>query len=149
MEYKSALTVVTRVPPNQPEAEKSVLGAMLRSADAVALAQESLKEDDFYDPILRELFSAMIYLTTHSKPVDIVTLDEEMSRRGRLEAIGGTAFLIELSRSVPAAGNVGAYIRIVDEKSTLRKLIQAADDIQKNSFGGELETPEVLALAEK
>lgn len=149
MELRNALTAATRTPPNQPEAEKSVLGAMLRSAEAVALAQETLKEEDFYDPVLRELFSAMIYLTTRSKPVDIVTLDEELSRRGKLETVGGTAFLIELSRSVPAAANVGAYIKIVDEKSTLRKLLKAADEIEKNCYGGELETPDVLAQAEK
>ena len=149
MEYASALAAAGRVAPNQPEAERSVLGAMLRSADAVALAQESLKEEDFFDPVLRELFSAMMYLTSRSKPVDIVTLDEELSRRGRLDAVGGTAYLIELTRSVPSAANVGAYIRIVDEKSTLRKLIHAAEDIEKNCYGGDLETPDVLALAEK
>lgn len=149
MEYASALAAATRVPPSQPEAERSVIGAMLRSADAVALAQESLKEEDFFDPVLRELFSSMMYLTSRSKPVDIVTVDEELSRRGRLDAVGGTAFLIELTRSVPSASNVGAYIRIVDEKSTLRKLIQAAEDIEKNCYGGELETPDVLAQAEK
>jgi len=91
----------------------------------------------------------MLYLTTRSRPVDIVTMDEELSRRGRHEAVGGSQFLIELTRSVPAAANIGAYIKIVDEKSTLRKLIQAADEIHKNCFGGELETPDVLALAEK
>ena len=122
---------------------------MLRSADAVMLAQESLKEDDFYDPILREIFSAMLYLSARSRPVDIVTLDEELTRRGRLEAIGGTQFLIDLSRSVPAASNIGAYIRIVDEKSTLRKLIGASEEITKNCYAGEMETPDVLAMAEK
>ena len=113
------------------------------------LAQESLKEDDFYDPILREIFSAMLYLSARSRPVDIVTLDEELTRRGRLEAIGGTQFLIDLSRSVPAASNIGAYIRIVDEKSTLRKLIGASEEITKNCYAGEMETPDVLAMAEK
>lgn len=149
MEYQQALSMVSRIPPNQPEAERSVIGAMLRNADAVMLAQESLHEEDFYDPVLRELFSAMLYLTARSRPVDIVTMDEELTRRGRLEAIGGTPFLIELSRSVPAAANIGAYIKIVDEKSTLRKLIQAAEDIHKNAFGGEMETMDVLAQAEK
>ena len=149
MEYQQALSMVSRIPPNQPEAERSVIGAMLRNADAVMLAQESLHEEDFYDPVLRELFSAMLYLTARSRPVDIVTMDEELTRRGRLEAIGGTPFLIELTRSVPAAANIGAYIKIVDEKSTLRKLIQAAEDIHKNAFGGEMETMDVLAQAEK
>ncbi len=149
MEYNSLSISAARTPPQGLEAERGVLGAMLRSSDAVMLAQESLKEDDFYDPIHRELFSAALYLTTHARPVDIVTMDEEMSRRGRIEAIGGTAYLIELSRSVPAAANIGAYIRIVDEKSTLRKLIAASDEIAKMCYSGEQETSEVLALAEK
>ena len=149
MEYTVIPAQSAHALPSQPEAERSVLGAMLRSADAVMLAQESLKEDDFYDPILREIFSAMLYLSARSRPVDIVTLDEELTRRGRLEAIGGTQFLIDLSRSVPAASNIGAYIRIVDEKSTLRKLIGASEEITKNCYAGEMETPDVLAMAEK
>lgn len=149
MEYTGIPAQSVHALPSQPEAERSVLGAMLRSADAVMLAQESLKEDDFYDPILREIFSAMLYLSARSRPVDIVTLDEELTRRGRLEAIGGTQFLIDLSRSVPAASNIGAYIRIVDEKSTLRKLIGASEEITKNCYAGEMETPDVLAMAEK
>ena len=149
MEYTGIPAQSAHALPSQPEAERSVLGAMLRSADAVMLAQESLKEDDFYDPILREIFSAMLYLSARSRPVDIVTLDEELTRRGRLEAIGGTQFLIDLSRSVPAASNIGAYIRIVDEKSTLRKLIGASEEITKNCYAGEMETPDVLAMVEK
>lgn len=149
MEYTGIPAQSAHALPSQPEAERSVLGAMLRSADAVMLAQESLKEDDFFDPILREIFSAMLYLSARSRPVDIVTLDEELTRRGRLEAIGGTQFLIDLSRSVPAASNIGAYIRIVDEKSTLRKLIGASEEITKNCYAGEMETPDVLAMAEK
>lgn len=149
MEYTGIPAQSAHALPSQPEAERSVLGAMLRSADAVMLAQESLKEDDFYDPMLREIFSAMLYLSARSRPVDIVTLDEELTRRGRLEAIGGTQFLIDLSRSVPAASNISAYIRIVDEKSTLRKLIGASEEITKNCYAGEMETPDVLAMAEK
>ena len=129
-----------RIPPNHPESERGVLGAMMRSAEAVMLAQEMLREEDFYDPINREIFSAMLYLTGIGSPIDLITLDEELTRRGRLEAVGGTAFLVDLSRSVPSAGNVQAYIKIVDQKSTLRKLIAAAEAILTDSYGGELET---------
>jgi len=149
MEFRNAMAHGNMQPPNQIEAERGVIGSMLRSADAVMLALESLKEDDFYDPIMRELFSAILYMTSRSRPVDAVTLTDEMDRRGRLETIGGMEFLIELSRTVPAASNVAAYIKIVDEKSTLRKLISAADEIHKNCYGGEMETPDVLAVAEK
>ncbi len=138
-----------RVPPNHPESERSVLGAMLRSSEAAMLAFESLHEDDFYDPALREVFSAMLAMSVASKPIDLVTLDEELTRRGKLDAIGGAAFLVELSRSVPSAANIQAYIRIVDEKSTLRKLIRAAEQILTDSYAAELETKEILETAER
>ena len=138
-----------RIPPNHPESERSVLGAMLRSKEAALLAIESLAEEDFYDPANREVYSAMCYLAAESKPIDLVTLDEELSRRGKLQAIGGAQYLVELSRAVPSASNVKAYISIVDQKSTLRKLIRAADQILEDSFSAEKETQEILEAAEK
>lgn len=138
-----------RVPPNHPESERSVLGAMLRSREAALLAIESLQPDDFYDPANREVFSAMLAMATSSRSIDLVTLDEELSRRGKLDAVGGAAYLVELSRSVPSAANVRAYIRIVDEKSTLRKLIAASEKILRESYAAEEETQDILEGAEK
>lgn len=138
-----------RVPPHHLEAERSVLGAMLQSSEAVMLAQESLVPDDFYDPAHREIFDAMTHLASMSRPVDLVTLDEELIRRGRLEGVGGIDYLVELSQFVPTTANVGAYIRIIDEKSTLRKLIDAASFISQTSYAAEEETPDILAEAEK
>ena len=105
-----------RTPPNHPASERSVLGAMLRSRNAAQIAVESLRPDDFYDPANREIFAAMQALADDSRPIDLVTLDEEMTRRGRLDAVGGTAYLIELSQYVPSSSNVEAYIKIVDQK---------------------------------
>lgn len=139
----------TRTPPNHPESERGVLGAILRSREAAALAFESLREEDFYDPALREVYSAMLAISTAAQPVDLVTLDEELTRRGRLDAVGGAAFLVELSRSVPSAANVQAYIRIVDEKSTLRRLIRAAEQILTDCYAAELDTKEILEKAER
>ena len=138
-----------RVPPHHLEAERSVLGAMLQSAESVMLAQESLTPDDFYDPAHREIFDAMIHLASLSRPVDLVTLDEELTRRGSLEGIGGLDYLISLSQFVPTTANAGAYIRIIDEKSTLRKLIGASQEISQLSYAGEEETADILAEAEK
>lgn len=137
------------VPPHHNDAERSVLGAMLISTDAVLLAQESLTPEDFYDPAHREIFDAMLYLAGQSRPVDLVTLDEELSRRGKLEGVGGLDALIDLSQFVPSAANVGAYIRIVDEKSTLRKLIAASGSISQMSYAAEQETSAILAASEK
>ena len=149
MEQYSAQSEGVRVPPNHPESERSVLGAMLRSREAALLAIETLQPEDFYDPANREVYSAMMSMAMASRAIDLVTLDEELTRRGKLEAVGGAAYLVELSRSVPSAANVRAYIRIVDEKSTLRKLISAAERILQDSYAEEEETPDILEGAEK
>lgn len=138
-----------RIPPHHADAEKSVLGSMLLSYNAVLMAVESLKEDDFYDPVHREIFAAMVYLSGLSRPIDLVTLESELGRRGKLEGVGGFPYLLELSRFVPSAANIQAYIKIVDEKSTLRKLIRASDEISRMCFEGILETSDVLARSEK
>ena len=138
-----------RIPPHHADAEKSVLGSMLLSHNAALMAVESLKEEDFYDPAHREIFAAMAYLGSMSRPIDLVTLESELGRRGKLEGVGGFQYLIELSRFVPSAANVQAYIKIVDEKSTLRKLIRASEEIAQMSYAGELETEDVLAQSEK
>ncbi|MBO4298400.1 MAG: replicative DNA helicase, partial [Clostridia bacterium] len=138
-----------RVPPHHLEAERSVLGAMLQSPEAVLLAQESLTPDDFYDPAHREIFDAMVYLAGQSRPVDLVTLDEELNRRGRLDGVGGLDYLVSLSQFVPTTANAGAYIRSVDEKATLRRLIDASQDIMQASYAADEETGDILAAAEK
>ena len=123
--------------PCHPESERSVLGAMLRSREAALLAMETLQPADFYDPANREIYAAMQTIATAARPIDLVTLDEELTRRGKLDAVGGAAYLIELSRSVPSAVNAKAYIQIVDEKATLRKLIAASEAILQACYAGE------------
>jgi replicative DNA helicase len=140
---------VARIPPNHPESERSVLGAMLRSGEAALLAIESLAASDFYDPANREIFQAMVAISASNRPIDIVTLDDQLSKKGRLDAVGGTGYLIELSTGVPSAANASAYIKIVDERSTLRKLIQAAESILGQCYAAQLETGEILEMAEK
>jgi len=149
MEQYIAQNDAAHVPPNHPESERSVLGAMLRSREAALLAIENLVADDFYDPANREIYDAMHAMAAASKPIDLVTLDEELTRRGKLEAVGGAAYLVEISRSVPSSANIQAYIRIVDEKSTLRKLIAAAEKILQDSYSGTEELQDILQTAEK
>jgi len=149
MEQYNPQTEGVRVMPHHLESERSVLGAMIRSREAALLAIESLQPDDFYDPANREVYSAMAAMAASSRTIDLVTLDEELTRRGKLDSVGGASYLIELSRSVPSAINVRAYIQIVDEKSTLRKLINASEKIIQDSFAEEEETQAILEGAEK
>lgn len=138
-----------RIPPHHVDAERSVLGSMLLAHEAVLLAQELLDAEDFYDPAHKEIFAAMCHLANQSRRIDLVTVDEELSRRGRLEGVGGLNYLLDLSRFVPSAANVAAYVRIVDEKSTLRRLISASNQITQMSYTGDRETTDILAASEK
>ncbi len=146
-EQEEALRGMT--PPFSLEAEISVLGAMLQDATAVLRGTESLKAEDFYLAEHQEIFRAMMDMNLDHRPVDLTTLSSEMGRRGSLEGIGGIAYLMRLMSSVPTTANVEAYIRLVLEKSTLRKLIAAARRIQKAAYAQQDPVPEILAGAEK
>ena len=137
------------VPPHSTEAERSVLGAMLQSGGAVSSALEMLSADDFYVPAHREIFDGAKALTASHMAVDLVTMNTELSRRGTLPGVGGIEYLIELTQFVPTTVNVKDYIRIVSEKSTLRRLIAASGEISQASYAQEQELPQVLSLAER
>ena len=100
-------------PPNSVEAEQSVLGAMMQDENAVLQAAEALSTDDFYQPAHREIFEAMVALHQQQRPIDLVTVDAELTRRGTLEGIGGTEYLMRLMSFVPTTANVKAYITLV------------------------------------
>ncbi len=137
------------VPPHSTEAERSVLGAMLQSANAVSAAMEMLTGEDFYVPAHKEIFDAARAVAERHSAVDLVTMDAELSRRGTLPGVGGIEYLIDLTQFVPTTANVKDYIRIVAEKSTLRRLIGASGEISKAAYAQEQELPQVLSLAEK
>lgn len=130
------------------EAEHSVLGAMLRSGKATGTAIERLRPDDFADPANREIFSAMLTIALSNRTVDLVTLDEELERRGRLDAVGGASRLIEISQSVPSAGNIDAYIDIVLEKANLRRLQAIAESINRKTNAQDLSADKIIELIE-
>ena len=138
-----------RVPPNNLDAERSVLGAMMQDHEALSLAIEALRAEDFYHPANRELFDAMHRLQSAGQPVDIVTVDEELTRRGTLEGVGGIQYVIDISRYVPMTANARAYIQIVAEKATLRRLIHAGDEIVQASYAQQEPLADILGRAEK
>ena len=131
-------------PPNSVEAEQSVLGAMLQDGNAVLQAAETLIPEDFYQPQHKEIFDAMIALHREQKPIDFITVDAELSRRGTLEGSGGTAYLLKLVQYVPTAVNVKAYISIVEQnplQETLGHAEKAIFDIVMNRAAGEALVP--------
>ncbi len=138
-----------RTPPQSVEAERSVLGALLQDSNALMLAMELMNEDDFYQPQHAVIFRAMRSLFQQPRAVDLVTMDDELSRTGMLAGIGGAGYLVDLFQSVHTTVNVRHYIDIVLEKSTLRKLIAAAGSISGNCYSQEMELDEILRHAEK
>ncbi len=136
-------------PPNSVEAEQSVLGAMMQDANAVLQAVEALVPEDFYQPAHRAIYEAMVHLSRNHSPVDVVTVDTELTRRGTLEGVGGTEYLMRLMSFVPTTANVKAYITLVQEKSTLRKLIKASQEISQECYSQQNPLQETLGHAEK
>ena len=142
-------TMSGAVPPHSTEAEISVLGAMLQDSAAVLRAMENLTPEDFYLPEHKEIFKAMAALNGEHMPIDLVTMHAELERRGTLEGIGGIEKLMRILNAVPASANAKAYIDIVREKSTLRKLISACQKITGDCYRQQNPVPETLAAAEK
>ena len=140
-----------RVPPQAPDAERSVLGAMLLSRDAIAVAIEHLEERDFYKEAHKRIWRAMVALfdSKEGVPVDMVTLVEELKRRKEIESIGGVTYLTTLDQFVATAANVEHYCKIVREKAVLRRLIEVGTAIVGDAYEQREETGDLLDRAEQ
>ena len=112
--------------PYSRQAEQSVLGAVLFDPEQVSAIAGTLREDDFYLQSTREVFGAMMDLYYVGKPIDAVVLQDQLIQRGSFDAIGGIAYLSELAAGVPTTENLHYYMKIVKDKSTLRKLLTAS-----------------------
>ncbi len=140
--------MVDRVPPQNIEAEQSVLGAVLLDAEAVTHCTEILRPEDFYREPHRRIFEAVLGLAQRSEAVDVITVGEELGRTGQLDAAGGLSYLSDLTASVPATANAPHYARIVVEKALLRDLLRAAQDIADSVYAGEEEADALVDQAE-
>lgn len=138
-----------RIPPHSIEAEQSVLGAMILDREAINIAVEMIKPEDFYKEAHREIFEAILNLYNKNEPVDLITLAEELKRRGTLENIGGVTYLADLSSGVATTANTKYYCKIIEEKSTLRKLIKSCNEIILKSYENLEEVNAIIEQAEK
>ena len=141
--------VIGRIPPHSIEAEQSVLGAMILDKEAINTAVEIIKPEDFYKEANKEIFEAIIDLYNKNEPVDLITLSEELKRRGTLENIGGVTYLADLSSIVGTTANTKYYCKIVEEKSILRRLIKSCDEIILKSYEDSDEVNAIIEKAEK
>jgi replicative DNA helicase len=135
--------------PNNQEAERSILGAILLDDKAVLSVFESLKSQDFYLDSHRKIYEKMLQIMNNSRPIDLVTLKEELQRANELEAVGGAAYLAGLTDGLPRALNIEFYSQIVKEKSTLRRLIQISHETMARSYQDEESALEILQHVEK
>jgi len=134
--------------PHNLDAERSVLGAILLENHALNAAIEKLKSEDFFLDQHRRIFDRMIELGEAQQAIDLVTLTENLHRRGELDAAGGAAYLAQLVDGVPRVVNVDHYARIVKEKAILRNLIHAAHAIQQQALDADDEADAILDRAE-
>ncbi len=134
--------------PNNLDAERSILGAILLDNHALNAAVESLRPEDFFLDQHRRVFTQMIALGESQQAIDLVTLTEELHRRGDLEASGGAPYLASLADGMPKVSNIEHYARIVKEKAMLRNLIHTTHNIQQRAFEGEDGADMILDNAE-
>jgi replicative DNA helicase len=137
-----------RVPPHNLDAEASILGGVMLKNDALNLI-ETLGAEDFYDPRHREVFAAIKALEQKSRPIDPVTLEEELAHTGKLQAIGGLSFITELVQVTPTAENIAHYAEIVRDKAVARRLISVASEVAAKGFGEYGEVREYLDDTER
>jgi len=141
-------TALERPLPHNLEAERSILGAILLDNHALNAAVERLRSDDFFLPQHRHIFERMIQLGEKQQAIDTVTLMEELSRRGQLDAAGGVPYLSQLADGLPRVTNVEHYARIVKEKAVLRSLIFSASAIQEQALAAGDDADVILDRAE-
>ncbi len=141
-------TAPTGVPPHNVEAEESVLGAVMLSAEAAAVALETLRPEDFYRPAHQSVFEAILSLFDGNQAIDAITVSDWLRRNDNLERVGGIAFLNHLMDAVPATSNVGYYVEIVDETASRRRLMKAGSTVGQLAMQSERPVDEVLDAAE-
>jgi replicative DNA helicase len=138
-----------RMPPQDSDAEQSVLGSMLISKDAIADVNEVIGGADFYRPAHETIYDAVVDLYGRGEPADPVTVAAELQRRGELQRVGGAPYLHTLSASVPIAANAGYYASIVREKAILRRLVDAGTKIAQLGYAGQGDVDATVDVAQQ
>ncbi len=138
-----------KIPPNDQNAELVFLGCMLFDNDGLQDGLRLLKDDDFYRPNNKAIFSAMQDIFEHGNPVDIITLSDALKKKNEFEIIGGLPYLLQISESVNTSANIEVYAKIIEEKSILRKLIKVSGEVQNSAYQGQDDIDYIIDVAEK
>jgi replicative DNA helicase len=138
-----------RVPPQNVDAEQALLGSLLLDGEAIYHVIEHVRTGDFYKDAHRIIYDCFLTLNERNEPVDLVTLVEELRRRGDLDKVGGLSYVASLANTVPTAMNAAYYAKIVEEKALLRSLISVSTKIAQHGYEQDLEAVEIIDEAEK
>jgi len=138
-----------KLPPQNTEAEQSVLGGILIENEAINKVMEIVTTDDFYRDAHRKIFHALINLSERDEPADLITLTNELRKMDQLDSVGGASYLASLIDSVPTAANIEYYAKIVKEKAILRNLIQTSTEIITRSYEDRTDVENFLDEAER
>ena len=141
-------TLLGKIPPQSPELEKAVLGAILIQSSAIYDIMNIIKPDSFYIPAHQTIFATMISLMQAQKPIDSITLSEELRIKGQLEEVGGLPYILELTELIGTAAHLEYHARIVQQKYIQRELIKASTEIQKMSYDETKDVDELIQFAE-
>lgn len=140
---------LAKIPPSDIIAEQAVLGSMLVDSEATIKAIEVLQPEDFYRDDNKEIYAAMLELFGRGKPIDFLTVKENLKLRGTLDKVGGDMYISSLIDMVPTTSNIESYAKIVEEKAILRSLIKAANDIISYGYAQNQEVDRIVETAEK
>lgn len=139
----------TRIPPQNIDAEQSLLGALLIDKDAILKIEDRARVEDFYKPAHAEIFSAIRDLQNKREPIDMLTLTNRLNERGKLEEIGGRAYLVQLASAVATSAHIQNYADIIQKKATLRRLLSVATELTALAHDEKEEIDNILDLAEQ
>lgn len=137
-----------KIPPQNPEAEASLLGAILIDGDAIVKIADIISAEDFYEDRHRHIYGAAKHLYDQHSPIDVLTLSDQLKNNGLLDMVGGASYLSELTNFVPTAANVERYAEIVSNKALRRRLIKASQDIVGLSYNEDESLQALLEQAE-
>ncbi len=141
-------TIEGKIPPHNLDAEMSLLGAILIDEEVLADVTDKVRPDDFYEKRHQRIFAAILRLYEQHRPVDLLTLSDELEKKDDLEVVGGSSYLNELTNYVPTAANAGTYAELVAQRAVRRRLIKASSDIAEMAYKEDTNTQDILERAE-
>jgi len=139
---------IGKLPPQAKELEEAVLGALMLEKDAYFIVSDILKPESFYDPSHQMIFGAIQNLAVQQKPIDVLTVVEELKRRGELDSVGGAVYIAELTEKVASAAHIEYHARIIAQKYLARQLISFSSEIVQQAFDETVDVDDLMQETE-